>query len=135
MQSHIIDQCFVVSIERQGRSLSRCVCKTMWGFSRKTLERNHASESLIGEQKVGAIYFLIFLLYLFSTLNFVQLKVNFLALQLLLECEILGLGIHSNLKMAGRRSNSEHVVGWPNSIDVAKEALPRQVTDWPPMGG
>lgn len=71
----------------------------------------------------------------FSTLNFVQLQVNFLTLQLLLICEILGLRIHSSLKMAGRQSNSEHVVGWPNSVEVVKEALPRQVTGWPPMGG
>lgn len=83
----------------------------------------------------GNLFSCISSISIFSTFNFVQLKVNFLTLQLLLECEILGLGIHSNLKMAGRQSNSEHVAGWPSSVVVAKEALPRQVTDWLPMGG
>ena len=71
-----------------------------------------------------AIYFLVFVLYLFfHWLNFVQLKVNFLTIQQLLKCEILGLGIHWNLKMSGRPSNSEHVADWPNCVAVAKEAV------------
>ena len=38
---------------RPGRPLSRYVCKTMWGFSGKTLQRNLTSEQLTEEQKVG----------------------------------------------------------------------------------
>lgn len=53
-----------------GRPLRKCVCKTVWGFFGKTLQRNLISKQFIEEQKVGQFTFWYLPYLFFHWLNF-----------------------------------------------------------------